>query len=602
LCWQEQEKYKPVGKDLFFRLNFEVKYVIHRKRQDSYMLKDSVSFSMDVISNLCYNMKNLPLYLVLFVLIFTSCSDETTVFEDAEKSNLRMETNETLLENSVVFDKAGVLDIYDKENIAGKSYFTGKNDLAGDYPLTLVAQIDVPSFNGGNSLTASHVDVSGVYAYVSYNTAEAGYVGGIDVINVSDPNNPRVTARLYYVNADINAIKYDNGYIYIAGGVDSEKSVRATANSFVAKLQTANGRINLDAGILYGFQEGYNATDIAVTSNEVLVTSGREGFVSIYNKADLTPTNEAPFMDLRSVAVRDNRIAVLDASQGISILDGNLNSIRDIPIDSDFGYNTKRTLDFSGENIVVAEGANGAGVYNSNTGSFVEYIPILFNPDNVDAADVVTNAVATNQEVLLMANGGAGLCLSEEQQNSTSLVGIIQLEGSINYVASKDDYIFAASGKEGLQIIKLNRPDASLVSRCADLSSYRGNSNLSVNNNQNLSYKGAKRFNNFNVSGSLLLCGSWTVKNDANLNTDSLFEMNGTFVVGRNNKRKDVNVNAGATLRVEGNLTIYGNLNLNDGATIEFVGENSMVNIFGSVNKNGSTTVAGFFRDIKNKF
>ncbi|MFD0797569.1 hypothetical protein ACFQZJ_08865 [Maribacter chungangensis] len=547
-------------------------------------------------------MKKLPLSIILFALALSSCSDETTVFENPDKSDIRMETNETLLENSVLFDKAGVLDIYDEENIAGKSYLSGKNDLAGDYPLTLVAQIDVPSFSGGANLTASHVDVSGSYAYVSYNTADAGYVGGIDVINVSDPTNPRVTARLYYVNADINSIKYDNGYIYIAGGVDSEKSVTATANSFVAKLQTFNGRINVDAGIVYAFQEGYNATDIAVTSSEVLVTSGREGFVSTYNKADLTPKKQAPFMDLRSVAVQDNRIAVLDASQGISILDSDLNTVRDIPIDSDFGNNTKRTLDFSGENIVVAEGSKGAGVYNSNTGSFIQYVPILLSPDNVDGADVVTNAVATNKEALLMANGGAGLCLSEEQQNSTDLVGIIQLEGSINYVASKDDYIFAASGKEGLQIIKLNRPEESLVARCADLSAYRGSSNLSVNTNQNLAYRGAKRFNNFNVSGTLLLCGSWTVRNGVNLNSDSLFEMNGTFVVGRNNNRKNINVNGGATLRVEGNLTIYGDLNLNDGASIEFVGENSVVNIFGTVNRNGSTSVKGSFRDIKNKF
>jgi len=547
-------------------------------------------------------MKKLPLSIVLVAFAFTSCSDETTVFEDSTEGDIRMETDQILLESSVLFDKAGVLDIYDQENLAGKSYLSAKNDVAGDYPLTLVAQIDVPSFNGGNNLTASHVDVSGNYAYVSYNTADVGYVGGIDVINVSDPNNPRVTARLYYVNADINSIKYDDGYIYIAGGVDAEKSVKATSNSFVAKLQSSNGRINLDAGVLYGFQEGYNATDIAVTSSEVLVTSGRDGFVSIYNKADLSAKNQVPFMDLRSVAVKDNRIAVLDASQGVSILDADLNLIRDIAIESDFGDNTKRTLDFSGENIVVAEGSKGAGMYNANTGSFIAYIPILLDPANVDGSDVVTNAVATNEEILLMANGGAGLCLSEEQQNSTDLVGIIQLEGSINYVASKDDYIFAASGKEGLQIIKLNRPDESLASRCADLSAYNGSSNLNVNDNQTLSYRGAKRFNNFNVSGSLLLCGSWTVRNDVNLNADAIFEMNGTFVVGRNNKRKTITINEGATLRVEGNLTIYGDLTLNEGATIEFIGENSVVNIFGDVNRNGNTTVEGTFSDIKNKF
>lgn len=138
-------------------------------------------------------MRKLHLLLILFTLALTSCSDETTVFEDPDKSDIRMETSETLLENSVLFDKAGVLDIYDEENIAGKSYMAGKNDLAGDYPLTLVAQIDVPSFDGGNNLTASHVDVSGSHAYVSYNTPDTGYVGGIDVINAA-PWGGRPTA------------------------------------------------------------------------------------------------------------------------------------------------------------------------------------------------------------------------------------------------------------------------------------------------------------------------------------------------------------------------------------------------------------------------
>ncbi len=546
-------------------------------------------------------MKKFPFLVMACLTLIGACSDETTVFEESNQ-DLKMETDEALLIKSVSYDKSGVLDIFDEQNLSGKSYFSSKNDLAGDFPLTLVAQIDVPTFNGGQNLTASHVDVSGDYAYVSYNTVEDGYVGGIDIINISDPNNPRVTSRLYYTNADINAIRYDKGYIYVAGGVDSEKSVTATANSFVARLQAANGRIDLDAGIIYGFQEGYNATDIEVTANEVLLTSGREGTVTIYNKADLKPTKEASFMDLRSVAVKDNRIAVLDASQGISILDANLISIRDIAIDSDFGENTKRTLDFSGENIIVAEGSKGAGVYNSNTGAFVEYIPILLNPDNVDGSDVVTNAVATNQDVVLMANGGAGLCLSEGQQNNTALVGIIQLEGSINYVASKDDYVFAASGKEGLQIIKLNRPDQSLVSRCADLSAYRGSANLDIPNNATVSYRGSKRFNDFSVKGSLLLCGSWTVKNAVNISEDALFEMNGTFVVGRNDKRMNVTVAAGATLRVEGNFTIYGDLVLEDGATLEFIGDSSIANIFGRVTKNGNVSVKGTFNDIKKKF
>lgn len=131
---------------------------------------------------------------------------------------------------------------------------------------------------------------------------------------------------------------------------------------------------------------------------------------------------------------------------------------------------------------------------------------------------------------------------------------------------------------------------------------YSGSSNLNINSGSGGAFRGARRFNNFNVNGSLLLCGSWTVRNNATIGENALFEMNGTFVVGRNNRRRNVIVETGATLRVEGNLTIYGDLILNDGATVEFIGENSVVNIFGSVTRNGNITVDGTYRDVRNKF
>jgi hypothetical protein len=105
-----------------------------------------------------------------------------------------------------------------------------------------------------------------------------------------------------------------------------------------------------------------------------------------------------------------------------------------------------------------------------------------------------------------------------------------------------------------------------------------------------------------NIGGNLLLCGSWTVKEGVNINSNGLFEMNGTIVVGRNNSQRNITVNAGATLRVEGNLTIYGNLSLNEGATIEFIGDDSVVNIFGSVTRGANTTVEGAFRDVRDVF
>ncbi len=547
-------------------------------------------------------MKRVSLLFLCALGCIVSCSDETTVFSDPQDDVL-LETNQQALDNSIVFGDAGVLDITEQDNITGKLFSKNRpNDQAGDYPLTLVAQIDPPSFSGGENLTASHVHVDGDYAYVSYNTVGEEWVGGADIINISDPNNPRVTSRLYYINADLSAIKYSDGYAYVAGGFDSEKSATVDFNSFVGKIPVSNGRFNISGGITYGFQVGFVGTDIVIDGNTVYVTTGKDGALGALNKSDLSSSQEIPYADLRSVAVMDDKVAVLDAASGVNILDRNFNVTNEIGISSDFGDATKKTISLNGDKLIVSEGPKGAGIYNAQSGAFIEHVPILINPEDAIASEIVTNAVTTNDKVLLMANGGAGLCLSEDTGTGTDLFGIIELEGSINYVESKGDYIFAASGTKGLQIIKMNKPSESLAARCATLPAYSGSSNLNVNQGDDFGYSGSKRFNNLNINGSLTLCGSWTVRNNIAINNNALFEMNGTLVVARNSRRRNITVGEGATFRVEGNLTIYGDLILNDGATIEFIGDSSVVNIFGSVTRNGNATVTGNFDDIQNKF
>jgi len=545
-------------------------------------------------------MKKVSLAAIVALFFAVSCTDETTVFSEPQ-NDVFLESNQTILENSILFDNAGVLDITDEASISGKSSKNGNDELAGDYPLTLVAQVAAPSRSGAENLTAAHVDVVNDFAYVAYNTVEDGYSGAIDIINVSDPTNPRVSSRVYFTNADVNSVKFEDGFAYAVGGFNSELSATIDSNSFVAKMPVVNGRFDVSS-IVFGFQDGFNATDVKTTANTVVVSSGKDGFLKAYAKSDLTDLNETPFADLRSIAIKDNAIAVLNADTGVNILDSNFNITKEIPISSDFGEFSKRTIDFSGENIVVAEGSRGAGIYNASTGNLIEYVPILINPEGVDPSNIVTNAVAKNENVLLMANGGAGLSLSEDQGNNMDLVGIIELSGSTNFVASKGDYVFSASGKSGLQIIKLNRPTDSLEASCSNLPEYNGSANLNVNNGDNFAFSGSKSFNAINVGGELLLCGTWTVSNAVNLNSDALFSMNGTFVVGRNNKRKNVSINNGAVFKVEGDLTIYGDLVLNDGATLEFLGNDSVVNVFGSVRLGTNAEVIGTFTDVQDKF
>ncbi len=562
-------------------------------------------------------MKKVPL-MALVAIFIISCSDETTVYSDASE-DISMEGNEAVLESSILYDDAGVLIISSEDQITGKTAKGADEEQAGDYPLTLIARVNAPSYSVAENLGASHVHVDGDYAYVSYNTVEDGYAGAIDVVYVGDPTDPRLTSRLYYTNADINAVEYSDGYVYAVGGVDSEKSVRATSNSFLVKIPVSNGRMDTTAEMSFGFQEGFNATDVKVTDNSVIVSSGKDGYLTSYKKSDLSVQTEAPFADLRSIAIDNGNVTLLDGSSGVSFLDANFNITRTIAIDSDFGNFAKRTLAVSDSEVIVSEGSKGAVIYNKSNGSLKEYLPILINPEGVAQSNIVTNAVALNENILLMANGGAGLSLSETQGNGTAMVGVMDLNGSVNFVASKGDYIFAASGKEGLQIVKLNRPSESLVNRCASLPSYSGSSNLTVAKDDTKEYRGSKGFAKINVDGSLLLCGSWTVSGNTSVNENGLFQMNGNLVIGRNtnglrNNRVGSNgssssrpsnsltVGKNATLKIEGDLFIYGDLILSEGATLEFIGENSVANIFGSVEKSDDATIIGEFDDSQNKF
>ncbi len=525
-----------------------------------------------------------------------SCSDQTTVFKDDLQSDLVLEENGTVLQSAVRFDESGVLDIFEENSLAGKV-----GDTAGDYPLTLIATVAPPSYQSGDNLTASHVDLDGNYAFVAYNTVGEEYYGGIDVVDVSDPHNPRVTSRLFYLNADINALRYDNGFLYVAGGVNAETSVRATSNSFVARIPVSGGKMSTDL-VEYGFQQGYNATDLLVETDRILVSSGKEGSVTAYAKTDLSLLGETYVADARSLAASSGGFAVLDAGAGVRLLDANFNETGLIPVLTNLGEATKKTIALRENTLLVSEAEKGAGLYDATTGQLLEYLPIPIHPDGIDATDVVTNAVAANEKAVFMANGGAGMSLSEKNAMGADLVGIIELGGSVNYVASKGDYVFAASGQSGLQIIRLNRPTESLAGQCAGLPEYDGSNQVVINAGQDVAFSGSKRLNSVAVGGRLLLCGSWTVSNHVNLQPGGTLELYGTMAVGQYKRRRSITVNEGSTLRIEGDVTIYGDLILNDGASVEFLGSGSVVDVFGEVKINGDVSITGTFRDVRGRF
>ena len=426
-------------------------------------------------------MKSHHLLIVLVLSTLVSCTDQTTVYNLQEQGRaLLLEESNTILQNSIAPESNGVLPIYfvhenydegliEKSGLSLKTFpennRTSANgniaNASSDFHLNLVGQVSSPSFEGSSNLTATHVDYEDEFAYVSYNTIGETYAGAVDIIDLSNPLSPILASRMYMYNRDANVVFYDNGYVYVLGGVDAEKVLEATEESFIAKIGVQDGVMDLD-NLTYFYQQGNTATGITKLGNSFYVSSGTDGVIAKYDGDTFSKSKEIAFSDLRSVTSESGKLAVLDGSTGVTVLDGELNTLSTISTNTDLVEDAKRTIAIMDGKLIVAEGAEGAGVYNLDTGTLEERLNILVDPENISPSDKVTNAVSVNGSSTLLANGGAGLAI-KVKNDLLDLMGVVELNGSINYVISDGDYIFAASGNSGLQIINKIRTDESKV-------------------------------------------------------------------------------------------------------------------------------------------
>jgi|GEM_PF-676012 len=427
-------------------------------------------------------MKNYYLIVFVVVLVLTGCSDETTVFDlQSQGKALLLEENNTFLLNSVSTESNGILEIYfeheDYDEVLlekngnfslGRSVTaTSRNNnenttnASSDFHLNLVGQVQRPSFDGNTNLAATHIAIDNDFAYVSYNTIGEVYAGAVDVIDLRNPLAPVLTSRMYMYDRDANVIIHDNGYLYVIGGVNIEKVLEATGESFIAKIGVNNGVIDVN-DVNYFYQEGQTATGITKLGDSFYVTSGVEGVIAKYDADSFIKSSEVAFDDLRWVTASSDNIAVLDGRTGVTVLDTDLNTVSQIDTRTDLVAGAKRTIAIADDKLVVAEGNAGAAIFDLDTGTLEERLPILTDPENVIDADKVTNAVDVQGNVTLLANGGAGLAI-RVKNDIINLMGVVELNGSINYVASNGDFIFAASGTRGLQIINKIRTEESLV-------------------------------------------------------------------------------------------------------------------------------------------
>ncbi len=530
--------------------------------------------------------KNLfTVFLVLAVLLQACQSDHVNDSATNAVAKVVLNSDSNLLANRMDLEKSGVI-------MLTTSKLTSKSSSGADnFPMSLLAEVKPPVYEG-KTLTATHVDVKDNYVYVAYSTQGETYLGGIDVIDVSQPNSPKLVVQALLPNTDINTVVYNNGVLYLTGATSLDANPELPTPAFVAKMTLQNGLLSNNYTMVS--VAGKVSTGVAVANSSYYSISGFTGAVTKINKTTNTIQTAIAVEDLRALGLMDNKVVVMSGTQGIKIYNGDsmalissITTATDVP-------DAKRTIDFQGSNLVVANGYNGVQVYNV-AGSLLQTLSLPTGIANVDQIDIVTNAVSVNGEYVYAANGAAGVAVYKNTNNTLVSIGSIFLGDSSNYVKSVGDYIFVATGKGGLKIIK----KLNAVLDCASFPTYKGGNWLNVNSGESLNYQGATSLQGVNVNQNLAFCGSLSISQGVNINSNGVFTMKGSMAQGQY-RSESTNFNVNGTLKIDGSVVIYGNLILNSNAKLEFA-SGSTITIYGKVTKNNGVTITGNFTDTENK-
>lgn len=540
--------------------------------------------------------KSVYVFSLLAMLLFTFCTsnDDSNTDNQAKDNTIVINNDIISLSKRLDYTNSGVLSITTAST--GKLLKSTQSSSTSDLPLVQIAEVNPPIDSNGNTLQANHVAVNGNYAYVAYTMSGETYSGAIDVIDVTDPYKPKLITSALIANTDITSLTYSNGSLIIGAATDIDKNPALTSPSIIITVQLNSGLLT-DKYTITDL-EGKVTTDVESNSTSYFATTGDMGSLFKINSSTKAVSAKAALEDLRSVAISGDKIVTLSGTKGVNIYNESTLALQKSFTTSTDVSGAKRTMDFDGTKLLVSEGYNGLGVYDINSGSKLQTIALASAGE-----DNVTNAVSVNDGYAFLANGAAGLNVYKTG-SQLSLLGTVNIVGSSNYVKSSGDFIYVASGKGGLKIIKMEKPNTTFAG-CTNYGTYNQGQNLILNSNEIKSYSGSTAISSAMINSGAVLthCGSITVQNGLTLNSGGTFNMRGTLAQGKYQQQNptELIINSNAILQIEGTVVIWGDLRLNSGAKINFIGNDSSITIYGKVTKNSNVTITGTYTDTENK-
>lgn len=324
-----------------------------------------------------------------------------------------------------------------------------------DFRLELISEINPPSTEKG-SLQAANVRVTGNHLVISYNTEGSTYLGGVDILDISNPSSPRLISQVIFNDGNVSDAFIHDGHLYFAGALDMDVEGRLASPAVSGRIalnlesQATDDYIDIDLKSFVG-----TSTDWAF--DRIVSTSGNGGGgLTIINEA----FQEEGFVSIpnsRSVAVGDTILAVLQGEPGrITVLDNQFNVTSNFSIPGSQNPEAKGQVDFLNSYLAVTGGLEGILVFDPSTGGLVKTLEMV-QIDGVLPSDISANGLVTDGSSVFMANGAAGLYVADLIGNDLEILGSFDTDASSNGVAIKDDLVFIASGTAGSKILKLTK-------------------------------------------------------------------------------------------------------------------------------------------------
>jgi len=360
-----------------------------------------------------------------------------------------------------------------------------------EYEIRWVARV-LPVDVGGQTVQANDVVIQGKIAVITYNTAGDPFDGALQVIDLSDPSRPVITAEFGLANSDVNAVLVTKDDIYIAGAADPDSIPDYDAanpdRAFIVRIARAD-LATLDGATIEAGRvilDGFAATGIAEKDGTLFVSTGAlNGELEILDTALAQTIGPFAYGDLRDIeSYHGGAIALQgtdesgEATGRVLVFDSAGNLEDNLPI-ADFGSPEKKaTIEVYDKRYAflgLSEGGFEAIYLKEDPGpeEFMTQLVSFENPTVDWTTETDTNSASYHKDLVFTANGEAGFrvfrVLEELNRdvppdNFAELVGFVPFDEtrqssgdywSANHVEFKKDVLVVASGLGGVNFYTL---------------------------------------------------------------------------------------------------------------------------------------------------